>query len=208
MQRIALAPNAKVTVRLLRTREGETAGEEIAARVIPTGGKQVPIPFHLHFLTSDFESGDDYAVSASIAAGAKLLFRTPSPQPVLTKGRPTKMHVVVRPVARKERKAAARDEVTGFLAMYAYMADAGLLRACDSNERLPVATEGANALLERAYLENSALKTAPEMLVRVDASIVERPKIDGEGKERVWYIEDFIAVYPTRACPSADKPSG
>lgn len=100
---------------------------------------------------------------------------------------------------------AAQATANGVVGHFRYMADAGRFRACGAETEFPVATEGDNAKLERAYLA-AATKPAEPLLARFEGNLTWQPKVDGTGaigeaKERAWYVERFIAVEPGADCP-------
>jgi len=89
------------------------------------------------------------------------------------------------------------------IGIFTYMADAGLFTDCTTGERFPVAHEGDNAALERAYLASVSEPPEPAMII-VDGKIAERPAVDGEGTRRFLIVERFVKVWPDEKC---DKSS-
>lgn len=87
--------------------------------------------------------------------------------------------------------------------MYSYMADASLFVDCQSGKSWPVATEGDNAALERAYLHKRDAPGAP-VLVTVEGHLESRPKMDGPGEEIVLIVDRFVGVSPDRECQIMD----
>ncbi len=83
--------------------------------------------------------------------------------------------------------------------MYSYMAEAGVFEDCATGQRWPVAAEGENAELERAYLSSRAEPGSP-LLVTVDGRVEPRRKIDGMGKENVLVVERFLLTRPGETC--------
>lgn len=83
--------------------------------------------------------------------------------------------------------------------MYTYMADAGRFSECLSRLSLLVAHEGDNATLERQY---SFARNEPgdAILVSVEGRIVNRPKLDGSGKEQVLVVEKFLQLWAGETC--------
>jgi hypothetical protein len=105
--------------------------------------------------------------------------------------------------AEPAREAPSALETVRLHGMYSYMADASLFVDCATGERWPVATEGDNAALERAYLEGRAAPGAP-LPVTVEGHLESRPKMDGPGKETVLIVERFVGVSPRRGCENMD----
>lgn len=88
--------------------------------------------------------------------------------------------------------------------MYTYMADAGLFAECRwGGARVPVAQEGDNAALERAYTEARTAPGAP-VLVNVDGHFAERPRMEGGGTELALVVDRFVAAGPRGA--TCDTP--
>ncbi len=88
--------------------------------------------------------------------------------------------------------------------MYSYMADARLFVDCATGQRWPVATEGDNASLERAYGEARAAPGSP-LLVTVEGRLEPRPKVDGPGRETNLIVERFVRTWPRETCGTMHK---
>jgi len=97
-QRIALPPDAALHVALWDTSRADDA-RLVANEVVPTGGRQVPIPFALTYATADIDATHPYAVEASIVAGGELRFESGAATPVITLGQPVTVELVVQPVS-------------------------------------------------------------------------------------------------------------
>ena len=88
--------------------------------------------------------------------------------------------------------------------MYTYMADAGLFVDCATREQWPVATEGDNANLERAY-GKAKIEPGSPLLVTVEGRLEPRPKVDRRGKENNLIVERFVRTWPRETCGSMTK---
>ena len=88
--------------------------------------------------------------------------------------------------------------------MFRYMADAGSFVDCATRERWPVALEGDNASLERAYAKARLAPGSP-VLVTVHGRLEPRPKVDGRGKETNLIVDRFVRVWPRETCGSTTK---
>ena len=88
--------------------------------------------------------------------------------------------------------------------MYSYMADAGTFVDCATREQWPVATEGDNAALERAYGEAKIAPGSP-LLVTVEGRLEERPRVDRRGKETNLVVDRFVRTWPRETCGSMKK---
>ncbi len=91
------------------------------------------------------------------------------------------------------------NDVVRMKGMYSYLADAGLFTECLSKVSFPVATEGENAALERAYL-NTPHGQAEPILVNLDARLISRSKMNAGGYEDVVVPVRFIDIYPGIDC--------
>ncbi|MGH9380501.1 MAG: META domain-containing protein [Thermoanaerobaculia bacterium] len=85
---------------------------------------------------------------------------------------------------------------------FTYMADAGRFSACGTDTSLPVAQEGDNAALERAYSEAAEEPGAP-VLVTFDGRYAMRPPMEGEGLQEVVIVETFGEARPGERCAEA-----
>jgi uncharacterized lipoprotein YbaY len=96
LERIAMPPNAVVTVRLLD--ESKTGARDVAlgeAKFV-TAGKQPPYPFAIDYDPGRVVPGGRYTIEATIAVDGRLRYRTAEGYPVITNG-VTSVDVVVEP---------------------------------------------------------------------------------------------------------------
>ena len=100
LQRIALSPDAVVTVKIEDVSKMDVAAEVIGEQVIQTEGAQVPIPFEVPYDPDKIVDNHSYSLRVRIEDSAgKLLFINDSAVPVITKGNPTEnIEVIVVPV--------------------------------------------------------------------------------------------------------------
>lgn len=96
--RMALPEDAVVTVRVADVTLRGIAPFVIAEKRIEKPG-QVPIPFELEIAADRFDPAHDYVFSADIRSGDRRLFATPSPIPVLTKGKAGSIVAVLQPAS-------------------------------------------------------------------------------------------------------------
>ncbi len=95
------------------------------------------------------------------------------------------------------------NEMTG---MYSYMADTGLFLKCGQTKRLPVAMEGDNVALERAYLKNR-YQAGKSLLVTIKGHTDMRPKMEGDGRETVLVVDKFLSIAQQERCTGIVPPS-
>ncbi len=83
--------------------------------------------------------------------------------------------------------------------MYSYMADAALFKECLTGRRMPVAMEGDNVALERAYLK-AQRRPGEELLIEVEGHIAQRPAMEGDETVESLVVDHFIGVWPRETC--------
>ena len=97
-ERMALPPEATLTVRLVDVSRADAPAVLLGEQVItPTG--QVPIPFEIAYDPAQIDERMSYAVQARIEAGGELMFITTQHFPVITRGNPsTDLEIVLERV--------------------------------------------------------------------------------------------------------------
>jgi putative lipoprotein len=100
-ERIALPPLAIVEVKLLDPSSKEPS-EYVAATTVRTEGRQVPISFELPYDPNKILAEHTYVVRAAIRDGDETLFTTNTIHPVITKGNPKKVELVLTKVGGGE----------------------------------------------------------------------------------------------------------
>lgn len=85
-QRIALPPDAVLTVTLSDASIADAPSKVLSQRVVRTEGKQAPFSFVLPFNPSDIKPDARILLSAAIAVDGKLAFITENVQPVINQG--------------------------------------------------------------------------------------------------------------------------
>lgn len=95
--------------------------------------------------------------------------------------------------------------------MFRYMADAALFQACDADDALPVAMEGAYIHLERAYSDAVAAGHAEPgapLLASITGAPADRPAMEGDGIETAMVVARFVHLWPGERCErwGADAP--
>jgi uncharacterized lipoprotein YbaY len=103
LPRIALPPQAVVEVKLLDVSRADAPAITIAEQIIPTNGRQVPIPFSLSYDPEAIEQRYRYAVQARILVNDRLLWISTTQYPVITQGNPSSVDILVEPVAAPNR---------------------------------------------------------------------------------------------------------
>ena len=80
-----------------------------------------------------------------------------------------------------------------------YFADAAVFVECLTGRSYPIAMEGDYLALERAYSKAVASPGAL-LFVTFDGSIVDRPKMEGDGTEPAIVVRRFVGTWPGHAC--------
>lgn len=97
LQRIALPPAALIKVQLADVSRADAPAVVLGEALIRSEGGQVPFPFSIPYDPAKIDQRFTYAVSARIEEGGKLLFITDTRYPVLTRGAPSHVELVLRP---------------------------------------------------------------------------------------------------------------
>ena len=101
LQRIALPPNAIIEVSLQDVSKADAPAEVLDSVKIPSAGRQVPIPFTLHYDPAQIDERYTYTVSARITVDGVLTWISTTQNPVLTRGAPTdNVEIIVEQVAQ------------------------------------------------------------------------------------------------------------
>lgn len=88
-QRIALPPDAQVTVRLLDVSKMDASAVRIAETTFVTEGEQVPLPFVLEYDAGRIDPRMSYSLEATIRIEGKLAWRNDTVVPVITRDSPS-----------------------------------------------------------------------------------------------------------------------
>jgi heat shock protein HslJ len=93
--------------------------------------------------------------------------------------------------------------------MFLYFADAARFTECRSGRSWPVAMEGDFLSLQRAYLaarpEPQAGAMPSSLLARIEGTVAQRPRMEGEGTIPTVVVERFVSLAPGDSC---DRPAG
>lgn len=88
LQRIALPPDAEVSVTLQDVSRADAPAVEIASTMFKTDGRQVPLPFTLTYEPEKIDADAAYSLAARISNAGELLWISDAHTPVLTRGAP------------------------------------------------------------------------------------------------------------------------
>ncbi|NIF23366.1 YbaY family lipoprotein [Candidatus Pantoea multigeneris] len=96
-QRVALPPDAVLTVTLSDASIADAPSRVLSQQVAFTGGKQAPFSFVLPFKPSDIQPNARILLSAAITVQGRMIFVTDSVKPVINQGG-TKAELLLVPV--------------------------------------------------------------------------------------------------------------
>jgi putative lipoprotein len=97
-ERMALPPAAVVKVQLAEVSRADAPATVLGEQVIEARGRQVPFAFEIPYDPSKIEEHLTYVVQARIEVDGQLHFITDTRHPVLTRGAPARVEVVLRSV--------------------------------------------------------------------------------------------------------------
>ncbi len=100
LQRIALPPSSTVRVQVLDVSKADAIADILGTIETTTGGKQPPYPFEIRIPRSFVKDDATIVVRARIEDPTGLRFISDEPTPVITKGAPTQVELVLAQVQR------------------------------------------------------------------------------------------------------------
>lgn len=96
-QRIALPPAAVVEVTLQDVSRADAPAVVLGRQAIELKGRQAPVPFEISYDPAKIEERHNYSVAARISVEGKLIFISDTRHPVITRGAPHVVEIVVVP---------------------------------------------------------------------------------------------------------------
>lgn len=97
--RMALPPSAIIEVRLQDVSRADASATVIGEENITLGERQVPVPFELKFDPAKIDPQHAYSVSAGILVDGQLRFISDRAYPVLTRGNPVHVELLLKQVS-------------------------------------------------------------------------------------------------------------
>lgn len=97
-ERIALPPDAMITVRLVDVSRADAPALLLGEQIFEAQGRQPPFAFEIPYDPASINPGLSYAVQARIEIGGALRFISDRHYPVLTRGATDKVELVLKGV--------------------------------------------------------------------------------------------------------------
>ena len=97
LEKIALDPAAVITVKLVDVSK-QDAPVAVGQQAIVAGGNQVPFSFEISYGTASIKGSSTYSIQADITLNGQKIFATDKDYPVITKGNPSKIDIVLKKV--------------------------------------------------------------------------------------------------------------
>jgi len=94
-ERVMLPPDAVAEISLIDATVQDSASRVIAKTTVQAAGKQVPLPFSLHFRAGKLDKAHLYTVRATIKYAGQPLFTTDQVRGVITQGNPTHVDLML-----------------------------------------------------------------------------------------------------------------
>ena len=107
LQRIALPPEAVLTVRIEDISSAGNNAQVLAETREPFGQRQTPLAYSLQVPSSAIDPKQSYSVRATITVGSELRFTTTRLYPALTQGAPNLVNVVLSDASATQAQAPA-----------------------------------------------------------------------------------------------------
>jgi putative lipoprotein len=163
-ERSALPPDAVVRVQLSDVSRQDAAAIPVAQATLTPAGRQVPLPFELHYDPKAIDSTHTYVVRATIESGGRLIFTTTTANTVITRGRPTHVDLVLAGVP--DRTPAPSAGLVGTRWTLEDLGGAGVIEEASATLEFPepgkVAGSGScNRYFGTVTINGSAISISP-----------------------------------------------
>ena len=186
-----LPPDAQLEVVLEDISLMDAMAVTIGETTIKPAG-QIPISFKITFDDEKIELGHRYAVRAKVMLRGKLLYTTDTMNSVFSGQNDQNLHLMMKRMGKVPQSRVMEG-------MYKTMADVGMFKDCITGKYYPVAFDGDNVTLEKAYLQETN-GTGSYIKVEVKAKVLKRPKMEGDSEEDTLLIEQFIRLESDADC--------
>ena len=107
-ERMALPPDAAIEIKLEDVSLPAAPAKTIGESVFAPGGQQVPVPFQLSYNPADINPDHTYQLQANISVDGKITFTSTTAYPVITKGAPSQVNMMLQQVQAATAPASGR----------------------------------------------------------------------------------------------------
>jgi len=191
-ERIALAPDAVVSVQILDVSLADAPATVMGEQIIENPG-QVPVPYDVAYDPNEIDERHTYAAAARIVDGSgKLLFITATQYPVITRGNPTEdVQLVLEQVA----EAPPPEPTTPPVQSYIVIAEPDRGEVVDIGRTVRVSGKGAG--LPEGNVVVQVMDRSGNLLAE-QATILQGEDV-GTGGAGTWSVELNIEAEPGTA---------
>lgn len=223
-ERMALTPNAEVSVSLLDVSKADAAAIVMAESVFSADSRQVPLPFVLSYDKGDISTRNSYVLRAEIRQDDHLLFTTDQSYPVINNGLTDEIELLLIRAQPGALTPNATEAVAGRLLLSAEVLRFVPCGAEGEGTVLQDQTGGDAAQLIRSLGSDGNGVTA---LVRLDADRLidvryagnEGPscealpfnaEVEARGQEPFWFVSvaTGVATFRTPEIPGIEYAGG
>ena len=216
-ERIALAPDAVVEVKLLDVSRADAPAVTIGEQVIENPG-QVPISFEVEYDPADIDERFTYAIQVRIMEGDSLAFINDTTYPVITRDSPIHVDMVLvkvggtptepTPEPTMVEVAAPIDEVEINIAeslppQYFVAVRSGLPNACYDFNAYDVSRDGDTVRITVTNLKPEQPQMCAEIYRTVESNIALGSDFEG-GKTYTVQVNDVTETFVTQL----EEPAG
>ncbi len=186
-----LPSNAKFEVLLEDITMIDVSSIVIGKTVLDPAG-QIPIGFKITFDDEKVQLGHRYAVRAKVIYKGKLLYITDTLNAVFAGNNDKNIHLFMRRVGKVPESRVMEG-------MYKNTVDTALFKDCMTGKYYPVAFEGDNVALEKAYLKEIN-GSVISLKVEIKGKVIKRALMEGEEEKDILLVEQFIRLEGSDDC--------
>jgi putative lipoprotein len=108
-ERIVLPPTATIRLQVVDVSRADAPAIVLGEQIIQANGKQVPFAFQIPYDSARIEANRTYAVQARIEADGRLWFVSDISCPVITRGAPKHVDMVLKAVVGGDTRVGLRS---------------------------------------------------------------------------------------------------
>ncbi|HKK28995.1 MAG TPA: YbaY family lipoprotein [Alphaproteobacteria bacterium] len=207
-ERITVPPEAVFTAMLQDISLADAPAVEIGRVVMDPAG-QPPYEFSIIYDAGRIDQRHTYAVRTTITVGERLMFTSDAVHPVLTRGSPDHVEILMKMTSGQElgdRMQQSGIRAARFQGMFTFTGDVARFRECRTGRMYPVAMEASFPVVERAYRKN-VIELGQPLLMKLEGVLAMRPKEDDEGQEQMLVVLALNDTMPGKTCDDLISPA-